>query len=115
MKTLLTALGLLVLPLAAADISGAWKVEGDIADVHVNRVCTIKQTGNKLTGACKNQMNELPMSGEVNGDKVTWTYDADYQGQKVTLVYKGTLESDGAMKGTIATEGAEGSFTAKKQ
>src|SRR5579864_109163 len=115
MKTLLTALAMFAVPLAAADISGAWKVEGEIADVHVNRVCTIKQTGAKLTGACKNQSNELAMTGEVNGDKVTWTYDSDYQGQKVTLVYKGTLGPDGAMKGSISTEGAEGSFTAKKQ
>ncbi len=115
MKTLLTALAMFALPLAAADISGAWKVEGAIADVHVNRVCTMKQVGNKLTGACKNPTNELPMTGEVNGDKVTWTYDSDYQGQKTTLVYKGTLGPDGAMKGTIATEGVEGSFTAKKQ
>jgi hypothetical protein len=115
MKTLLGLLALAALPVVAADISGAWKLEGDVADVHVNRVCTIKQSGNKLSGSCKNQMNELALTGEVNGQSVTWTYDSDYQGQKVTLVYKGTLESDAAIKGSIDASGASGSFTAKKQ
>jgi hypothetical protein len=113
MKTLLL-LVLSVGPLAAADLSGAWKVEGDIAEIHINRVCTIKQSGDKLTGTCKNQMNELAMTGEVKGNSVTWTYDSDYQGQKVTLVYKGTLDG-GTIQGSIDTEGAAGKFTAKKQ
>jgi hypothetical protein len=115
MKTVVALLALSVLPVAGADISGAWKVEGDIAEVHVNRVCTIKQADNKLTGACKNQVNETVLTGEVDGKNITWKYDADYQGTQVTLVYKGTLESDSAIKGSITVEGALGNFTAKKQ
>ena len=115
MKIALTSLLLLTLPAAAADISGTWKLEGNIADVRINRVCTIKQAGAKLTGACKNQMNELPLTGEVSGNNATWSYDADYQGQKLTLVFKGALEADTAIKGSITTEGASGSFTATKQ
>jgi carbon monoxide dehydrogenase subunit G len=114
-KTLRTLLALSALPVAAADISGAWKLEGNIADVRINRVCTIKQAGNKLSGGCKNQMNELSLTGEVNGNNVTWSYDADYQGQKLTLVFKGALETDTAIKGSITSEGVAGSFTATKQ
>ncbi len=115
MKSLNSLLALIALPLAAADISGAWKLEGNVADVRINRICTIKQAGNKLTGACKNQMNELSLTGEVNGNNITWSYDADYQGQKLTLVFKGALEADAAIKGSITTEGASGNFTATKQ
>jgi len=103
------------LPLSAADISGAWKLDGNIADVHINRVCILKQTGNKLSGSCKNQMNDLALTGIVDGKNISWTYDSTYEGEKVTLVFKGTLESDAAMKGSIDTQGVAGAFTATKQ
>jgi hypothetical protein len=106
---------ILSIPLAlAADVSGAWKVEGDIAGVHINRVCTIKQADTKLTGGCKNQTNELALTGEVNGNNITWSYEADYEGTKVTLVFKGTLEAGTSITGKIETPGASGDFTAKK-
>jgi len=114
-KNLLILLALSILPAAAADVSGAWKLEGDVAGVHINRVCTIKQAANKITGACKNQTNEVPLTGEVNEDKVTWNYDVDYEGSKVTLVFKGTIEAGTSMKGKIETTGTSGEFTAKKQ
>jgi hypothetical protein len=114
MRPLLPLLALLALPVAAANISGSWKLVGNIVDVHIDRVCTLKQVATKLTGTCKGPMNTITLTGEVEGNSITWTYVADYQGQKVTLVYKGILESD-SIKGTITTEGAMGSFTATKQ
>ncbi|MBZ5621509.1 MAG: hypothetical protein LAQ69_22700 [Acidobacteriia bacterium] len=115
MKNLLILAALSALPVAAADISGAWKLEGDIAGVHINRVCAIKQADNKITGGCKNQTNELVLTGEVNGSNVTWKYDTDYEGTKVTLVFKGTIEEGASMKGSIEASGASGEFTAKRQ
>ncbi len=106
---------LVTLPLMAADASGTWKLEGDIAGVHISRVCTFKQSENKLTGSCKNQANDLPLTGSVKDKSITWSYDADYQGQKVTLDFKGQFESDTAIKGSIETQGVSGSFTANKQ
>jgi len=114
-KNLLILLSLSILPASAADVSGAWKLEGDIAGVHINRVCTIKQAENKLTGGCKNQTNELALTGEVNGNDVIWNYDTEYEGTKVTLVFKGTVEAGTSMKGKIETTGTSGEFTAKKQ
>ena len=114
-KALLVWLALPVLPVVAADISGTWKVEADVANAHVNRTCILKQAANKLTGTCKGQTNEVTLTGKINGKDFTWTYTTDYQGQKLTLEYKGTLETDTAMKGSIAAEGATGTFTAKKE
>jgi hypothetical protein len=114
-KNLLFLLTLSILPACAADVSGAWKLEGDIAGVHINRVCTIKQADTKISGACKNPTNELALSGEVNGSNVTWSYDTEYEGSKITLVFKGTLEAGSSMKGKIETAGTTGDFTAKKQ
>ncbi|HEV3197966.1 MAG TPA: hypothetical protein VGZ73_08665 [Bryobacteraceae bacterium] len=114
-KNLLILLALSFLPASAADVSGAWRLEGDIAGVHIDRVCTIKQADNKLSGGCKNQTNELALTGEVNGNAVTWNYDVDFEGTKLSLVFKGTLEAGTSMKGKIETPGTSGQFTAKKQ
>lgn len=108
---------LLPLPAAAADVAGAWKVDGSIGEFPVDLVCTLEETDKKLTGACKGtDIGELALKGENNGATVTWSYDVNYQGQQLTIVYTGTIESATTMKGSISVSGnPSGSFTAKKQ
>ena len=95
---------------AAADLAGAWHLAGTIANVNIDRVCTIRQTGDKIEGPCKNQMGETALSGEVKGTDVSWKYDANFQGTTVHLVFKGTLISGAEIKGTISTAEADGSY-----
>jgi len=107
---------LLVGPLAAADVSGVWKVEGYIGDTDVSPICTFKQTDAKLTGTCKPvQTGDSAVVGQVDGNKVTFQYEVDYQGVHYVLIYRGVLDSDTAMKGGFTVGDAEGAFTAKKQ
>jgi len=94
----------------AADLSGAWHLTGAIANVNIDRVWTIRQSDNKIEGPCKNQMGETALSGEVKGADVTWKYQANYQGSKVSLVFTGALVSDVEIKGTISTAEADGSY-----
>jgi hypothetical protein len=116
MRRTFALLVLLVLPLAAADISGVWKVVGNIADTDVSPVCTFKQTDAKLTGTCKPvQTGDSAVTGQVDGNKVSFQYEVDYQGSHYVLIYRGVLDSDTAMKGSFAVGEAEGAFTAKKQ
>ena len=100
---------------AAADVSGTWKLEGEVAGVQISRMCALKQAEKKITGTCKGAMGEVTLAGEVDGKKVSFSYQADYQGQKLTVAYKGTLESDTLMKGDISADVATGSFKAEKQ
>jgi len=115
MRNAIFALLAMSVPLAAADLSGDWKLEGQLAAVRINRVCALKQEGNKLLGKCKSAANEVELTGEIDGRNVTWKYDTDYMGSKLTLTYQGSLESDKAIKGTIVATDAKGSFTATKQ
>jgi hypothetical protein len=106
---------LLVLPLAAADISGVWKVEGNIAGTDVSPVCTFKQADAKLTGVCKLvQAEEVAVTGQVDGNKVSFQYEVDYQGTHYVLIYTGVLDSDTAMKGGFTVGEGESTFIAKK-
>ena len=114
-RTLLIAL-LAAVPVTA-DVTGNWKVDGSIGQFPVDLVCSLKESGNKLTGACKGgDIGELPVTGETEGSAVRWSYQVNFQGMPFTIVYNGTLDSATAMKGNISImENPSGSFAAKKQ
>ena len=100
-------------------ISGAWKVTGDVVGNPINMVCTFVQDGKKLTGSCKavGADKVADLTGEVDDKKVTWKYDSEYQGQKITLTYTGTLDASSQFKGDIDVQpfGVTGTFSAARE
>jgi len=103
-------------PPPSVDISGTWTLTGSIGEMPVELSCVFAEVKGKLTGTCANpDIGELALTGETDGKTVTWKYEIDFDGEKLTVVYKGALESETEMKGTIAVgDEAMGSFTAKK-
>jgi hypothetical protein len=106
------------LPALAEDVSGVWKVNGQIADHIITPTCTLKQADKEISGNCKVDADHtLDVKGSVNDKQVTWKYDQEYEGTVYTLTYAGTLDSDTSMKGTVTADPSDssGDFTAKKQ
>jgi hypothetical protein len=106
------------LPALADDVSGVWKVNGQIADHIITPTCTLKQADKEISGNCKVDADHtLDVKGNVNDKQVTWKYDQEYEGTVYTLTYAGTLDSDTSMKGTVTADPSDssGDFTAKKQ
>ena len=106
------------LPALADDVSGAWKVNGSIADHPITPTCTLKQADKQISGSCKVDADHTPsVEGSVNEKQVTWKYDQEYEGTVYTLTYSGTLDSSTSIKGTVTAEPSDstGDFTAKKQ
>jgi hypothetical protein len=106
------------LPALADDVSGVWKVNGQIADHIITPTCTLKQADKEISGNCKVDADHtLDVKGSVNDKQVTWKYDQEYEGTVYTLTYAGTLDSDTSMKGTVTADPSDssGDFTAKKQ
>lgn len=120
MKTMLLSAALALAPAAAlaADLSGAWNVAGAFGDeIKYAAVCTWKQDGaGKLAGACRQEgaAADAPASGSVDGSKVEFLYDAAYQGSTYHLDYKGDLQPDGGVAGTVDAGGPQGTFTATR-
>jgi hypothetical protein len=127
MKTLLIALiGLLAFAPARtaraqgdkpADVNGAWALEVEIpGGGTATPTVTFKQDGEKLTGVYSSQvLGEQQITGMVKGNQVTFGFEATFDGNKVKIEYKGTVDKD-TMKGTAAFgDMGEGSFTAKKK
>jgi hypothetical protein len=99
----------------AADVTGSWSfaVETDVGSG--TPAFTFKQSGEKITGNYRGQLGEAPLAGTVQGNKITFSFEISPTGDKLTVVYTGTVEGDKAMKGSIDFGGqAKGTFTGTK-
>lgn len=106
-----------VLALAAdnASVGGKWNVHNNIAGNESDTVCTFTQKDTDLTGTCKNDNGEGKATGKVDGTKITWSYDSEYNGSPLTVKYSGTFDSAASkITGTVTVEqfGVDGDFTA---
>lgn len=117
------ALFVAALPLRAlaqdkpADVAGVWAVQIEIGGGTTGTpTVTLKQDGEKLTGTYSSQvLGERELTGTVKGNAITWEIAADFDGNKVKVVYSGTVEKD-TMKGKVSFgDLGEGTFTGKKK
>lgn len=98
-----------------ADISGTWNFDVETEMGSGNPVVTFEQKGDVLTGTYRGQLGEAPLSGKVIGDKVEFWFEASPTGEKMKVVYTGTV-SGATMQGSVDLAGqVKGTFKAKKQ
>jgi hypothetical protein len=99
------------------DLSGTWTFDVQTDAGGGTPTVTLKQDGTKLTGHYSSQtFGEQDLAGEIDGQNVTITINADIQGTALAVVYKGTIESKDAMKGTVDLGGlGTGTWTGKRQ
>ena len=107
----------------AADITGAWKVAVNVADMTFHSTCDFKQAGGALTGTCVSSdpapdgapaPKPAALTGTVDGSNVKFGYDISFGDMQLHLDYTAALSSDTAMAGKLAVAGMEGTFTAAK-
>jgi len=99
----------------APSLTGTWSIHSSIAGNESDQACKFVQTDNKLTGTCKNQEDkDLPVTGSLDGKKLTWQYESDYNGSPLTLIYTATLDDLGKITGSVEVQpfGVTGDFTA---
>ena len=102
----------------AADISGKWTAQVPGRDGQTREATfTFKVDGEKLTGTTSGRNGDQPISdGTVKGDAVAFNVVANFNGQDVKIVYKGTINGD-EIKFTRQREGGEqppAEFVAKR-
>lgn len=98
------------------NITGDWSVTVETSAGSGNPGFTFKQEGEKLTGMYKGQLGEGPLTGTVKGADINFTIKVNAQGQDLTIVYSGKIESNDSMKGKVVLgELGEGTWTGKRK
>lgn len=103
------------------DLTGDWAIHNSISGNESDMDCSFSQEENKISGKCKSAGQELAgqtlkVTGTVDGKKATWKYDAEYQGNIITLTYNATVDDPEKISGTVDVEpyDVSGDFTAKR-
>jgi hypothetical protein len=98
----------------APNLTGQWTIHNNIAGNESDQECKFVQTETKLTGTCKSEEKEVQITGRIDGNKVTWKYESEYNGSPITLTYTATLDDSGKIGGSVDVDpfGVTGDFTA---
>ena len=97
-------------------VAGTWTVDAELANNPLSNECTFALQGTKITGACKSQMGQADVSGEVTGSDIHFSYSMNLNGMPLNFAYTGTLDAAAnTMKGTVSVFGVTGSFSATKK
>ena len=57
---------------------------------------------------------DRPLAGKVDGQKIAWSYDSEYEGSPLTVKFSGTIDSAATkLAGSVSVEqfGVDGDFT----
>jgi hypothetical protein len=100
----------------SASVGGTWTVSSSISGNQSEQTCTFTQKDTELTGSCEGDRGAVPITGKIDGKKVTWQFDTEYEGQRLTPVYSGAVDSPEKIVGTVDVRGmgVNGEFTATK-
>ena len=100
----------------AADVTGKWNFAIELDAGSGNPTFEFQQKGESLTGTYTGMLGTAPLKGAVKGGNISFSFEAEYSGEKLHVVYEGVVESASKMKGTVklGTLGS-GTFTASKK
>lgn len=97
-----------------ASVAGKWHVHDSIAGNDSDTDCTFEQKDADLTGTCKVETGSAKITGKVDGKKVVWSYQSEYNGSPLTVKHEGTLNADNKITGTASVPdySVDGDFSA---
>lgn len=100
----------------SADIGGTWAASFDSQVGKQTYTYTFKIDGETLTGHSKSNFGESDLKGTVDGNKVTFVENLNYQGTDLAIAYTGQIVSADEIKfkRDVAGQGGE-EFTATRQ
>jgi hypothetical protein len=96
----------------AAGLTGSYNLHSSIAGTDTDSTCSLSQANTQLTGSCKNDTGEVKLNGTVDGKKVNFKVNTEYNGEPLTVTYTGTLDDSGNVQGDVDVEpmGVTGDF-----
>ena len=101
---------------AQTNMTGSWILEVSSDQGITMPELALVQEGMKLTGHYSSDaLGENDITGMVDGNNVTVSFEADLQGQSAPVSYKGKVDEEGVWSGTLDIAGGllTGTFKAK--
>lgn len=96
-------------------IDGKWNIQRSVAGNDSEVECTFIQKKDALDGSCESDDPGKPaaLMGKLDGKKITWSVQGNYNGTTTTITYKGVIDA-GVIKGTLKVDpfGVDGEFSA---
>jgi autotransporter translocation and assembly factor TamB len=101
---------------AQVDMTGTWVFDVDVQGQVTNPSMTLQQNGTQITGTYSSPtLGDADVTGTVEGNRVTVTFEVDFGGQGGTVSYSGTVNSAGLWSGDFSLAGlADGTFVGEK-
>jgi hypothetical protein len=98
------------------DISGTWAASFDSQVGQQTYTYELKVEDGALTGHSKSNLGESDLTGSVEGDKVTFVENLNYQGIALAITYNGEIVSADEIKfkRDVGGQGGE-EFTATRE
>lgn len=114
--TILLVLATISASFAGPSIAGEWQIQRSAAGHESTQTCTFVQTDGELSGTCSSDDGPVQLSGKIEGKEVTWGFRTNSQAGMITVVYKGTVDSETTMSGTVSAleMGIDGDFSAER-
>lgn len=109
-----TGLSALTTTARAQSISGEWDATMNTPGGVRNFKIVFKANGDSVTGTVKRQAGDVPLTGTIKGDKLTFSYMITYNDSPMQVTMTTTVTGD-SMKGTVDFGGmASDEFSAKR-
>jgi len=100
---------------SGVDVTGKWVFNVETSAGAGSPNFEFKQEGEKLTGNYSGQLGAAKLEGTVKDRKIDFKFNVDVGGNAGTVMYSGTVQEDGTMKGKVELAGmGEGTFTGKR-
>ena len=102
---------------SAPSLSGTYNVTVELPNMTANPTVVLKQDGDKLTGEYVSaQYGKFPLTGTIKGADVSFSFAMNVEGNGLNVTYTGTVDKDGAIKGSVAYgDMMSGTFSATKK
>ena len=97
------------------DVTGEWEITIQTSEDTFTPTAAFQQDGEKLSGTYKGRFGESKIVGSVKEKAIQWKVTFSIQGQAVDFNYRGTVESNTAMKGSVEFGFGSAEWTAKRK
>jgi hypothetical protein len=97
-------------------VAGKWEVNANVGGTASYMECTFTQKDAELSGNCEGEQGPRAITGKVDGKSVVWQFNTQWEGQTLTVYYKGTLQTAEKITGSVDVQplSVSGEFTATR-